>query len=582
MRTWVDRFPGRLEYELADFVERDLEFALDEAQLSEQGRVVLRGVLPYQGREVRLEVRYPDLYPYLRPQVIAPELELGRHQNPFAKDLCLLEASTRAWDTDATAAWLVAERVPHLLELLAGDVDELRRAEVPQGEPVASYFEGQPGAAIFVPQAALALAPAARAGSGRLAFSPFEPPQLELRCLLAELVEREPNGKVRTLCRTDDENLEGHFGGEQIPFRWVRLGERPKADTPDAVLAAAEQGQPGFGSPPWRPVAGGQVAVTGVLFQEEVAQGVLEDAWVFVVRVRPQSGGEGAYLVRGQRLSRRDLEARLPRAVRMGGSAVSLVGLGSVGAALALELARAGLGELRGMDPDRVEAGTTVRWSLGLSAVGRWKVGALGRRMARDYPYTRFNGNLHHLGQSAHRKTARERSELEVLDAFIDGVDLVIDATAEIGVQQALSAAASERGTPQLYVSTTEGARGGLVARVVPGLTGCWLCLQHRLEDGTIPAPAADPGATVQPRGCGTLTFVGAGFDISPVVAQGARVVAAMLGTRDKGEEQPDRAGNRADVFVCSFGEDRIMPPAWNAHRLDPHPQCPACSQRSA
>lgn len=577
MRTWVDGFPGRLEYELADFVERDLEFALDEAQLSEQGRVVLRGVLPYEGSEVRLEVRYPDLYPYLRPQVIAPELELERHQNPFARDLCLLEASTRAWDADATAAWLVAERVPYLLGLFAGEEEEMRRAEVPQGEPVASYFEGQPGAAIFVPQTALELPAKARAGSGRLAFSAAEPPQLELRCLLAELVERGPNGKAKTLGRADDEDLDRHFGGERIPFRWVRLDERPEANTPEAVLAAAERVQAGFGSPPWRAVGGGQVAVTGVLFQEEVAQGVLEDAWVFVVRVRQGAGGEGAYLVRGQRLSRPDLEARLPSAVRLGGSTVSLAGLGSVGAGLALELARAGLGELRGMDPDRVEAGTTVRWPLGLSVAGRWKVGAIARRMARDYPYTRFSGNPHRLGQSAHRTTARKRTELEVLDTFLDGADLVVDATAEIGVQQALAAAAAERGVPQLYVSTTEGARGGLVARVVPGETGCWLCLQHRLDDRSIPAPAADPAGTVQPRGCGTLTFIGSGFDISPVIAQGARVAAAMLGG---GEER--ESGERADVFVCSFGEDRLMPPAWSAHRLDPHPRCPVCSWPSA
>lgn len=578
MQTWVDRFPGRLEYELADFVERDLDFALDEEQLVEQGRVVLRGVLPRQEGDVRLEVRYPDLFPYLRPEVIAPELELGRHQNPFHGDLCLLEPSTRAWDTDTTAAWLVAERVPYLLALMQGEEEELRAAEVPQGEPASVYFEGQPGAAVFVPQAALELDPAARAGSGRLAFSPLDPPRLELRALLVELIERRRNRKVRTLAKAE-ETLAERFGGEQIPFRWVRLRAMPGENTVEAVLAAIEEAQAGFGSPPWRPVGGGQIAVAGAIFEEEVGQGVSEDAWLFVVRVRTDAGGEGAYLVRGQRLSRPDLEARLPAGVRLGGKTVSLVGLGSVGGALAFELARSGLEQLRGMDPDRVEASTTVRWQLGLSAAGRLKVGATAQRIARDYPYTRFRADPHRLGQSSQRRTSRDRTEWEILDTFLDGADLVVDATAEIGVQQVLAALAHERRIPQLFASTTEGARGGLVARVLPEVSGCWMCLQLRIDEGTIPAPPRELGGTVQPRGCGTLTFVGAGFDIQPVVAQAARVAAATLAgdPSDRAEEE-----DRRDVFVCSFGEDRLMPPVWSAHRLDPHPRCSVCSQPAA
>lgn len=578
MQTWVDQFPGRLEYELADFVERDLEFVLDEEQLVEQGRVVLRGVLPREDGDIQLEVRYPDLFPYLRPEVIASELALGRHQNPFRGDLCLLEPSTRAWDTDTTAAWLVAKRVPYLLALLQGREDEMRAAEVPQGEPASVYFEGQPGAAVFVPQAALGLDPAARAGSGRLAFSLFEPPQLELRALVTELVERRRNRKMRILTKAD-EGLAEHFGGEQIPFRWMRLKNTPADNTVEAVLAAIEEAEAGFGSPPWRPVKGGQIAVAGAVFEEEVAQGVLEDAWLFVVRVRPDAGGEGAYLVRGQRLSRPDLEARLPAAVRLGGKTVSLVGLGSVGGGFAFELARAGLEQLRGMDPDKVEASTTVRWQLGISAAGRLKVGATARRIAWDYPYTQFRANPHRLGQSSQRRTARDRTELEILDTFLDGANLVVDATAEIAVQQVLATLARERCIPQLFVSTTEGARGGLVARVLPDVTGCWMCLQLHLDEGTIPAPAREQGGTVQPRGCGTLTFVGAGFDIQPVIAQAARVAAATLaGSPEDGVGKKDRR----DVFICSFDDDRLMPPAWSSHRLDPHPKCPVCAQPSA
>jgi hypothetical protein len=119
---------------------------------------------------------------------------------------------------------------------------------------------------------------------------------------------------------------------------------------------------------------------------------------------------------------------------------------------------------------------------------------------------------------------------------------------------------------------------GGLTARVIPEITGCWMCLQLRIAEKSIPAPAADPSATVQPRGCGTLTFVGAGFDILPVVAQGARLAAHILST--DGDVRQEERGD--DVFVCSFAKTPPAPPHWSGHRLDPHPDCPVCGGRGA
>ena len=578
MRTWVERFPERLEHELADFAVRGLEFELDRDQLEEQGRVVLRGRISYAGKPVPLEVRYPDLFPYLRPEVRAPDLKLPRHQGPYNHNLCLLDPSTRDWDPHLTGAWLVAVRVPYLLSLLEpGAEEELLEAETAQGEPASAYFPVLAGTVVFVPQAALELPPDALAGSGRIAFSVFEPPQIHLRGLVAELVEKKPNRKTRILARAEASLLR-RFGAQKVPFRWVRLDQPPETNTMEGIIDAIESARAGFGSPPWHAVTGGQVAVSAAVFAEEVRQGEWEDTWLFAVRVRQDDGGETAYPVPGQRLSRPDLEERLPSWVRLGGRTVSLVGLGSVGGSLSLELARSGLSELRGMDFDTVEAGTTMRWPIGLSAAGRLKVGALGRRIAQDYPYTEFTGTIHRLGQSAGTTTARQWSELDILDQFLDGADLVVDASAEIGVQQVLADEASQRGIPQLYVSTTEGAMGGLVARVIPGATGCWMCLQIRIAERSIPAPAADPRATVQPRGCGTLTFVGAGFDILPVIAQGARVAAHLLSA--DGDVGREERGD--DVFVCSFREASPAPPDWSGHPLDPHPDCPVCGGRRA
>lgn len=573
MRTWVERFPGRLEYELDEFARRGLHFELDARLLEEQSRVVLRGALPHEGEVVALEVSYPDLFPYLRPEVVAPERRLERHQNPFAGNLCLLDRSTRAWSPSDTAAWLVAERVPYLLSRLAAGGDELRAAEAPQGEPVSAYFAGVAGAVVLLPEEALALPEDAVAGSGRIACSVAEPPRLRLRGMVAELVEKTPKGRTRTLARADADLL-SRFGGRTVAFRWVRLDGVPEENSAAAIFAAIDSVRPGFGSPPWQPAADGQLAVAAAVIQEEVQQGTFADAWIFAVRGRLPGGRVSEYVVRSQRLTRHDLSARLPDAVRLGERTVALAGLGALGGELAIELAKAAVGELRGLDFDYVELGTIGRWPMGLSAVGHAKSDVLRARIALDYPFTRFEPFAHQLGGSASITTARSETELDVLDRFLDGADLLIDATAEIGVQQALAALAHERSLPQLYVSATEGARGGLIAHVRPGLTGCWLCLQWHLETGSIPLPAREEAATLQPRGCATLTFTGAGFDLLPVAAQAARVAAAALSDRS-----PQISGH--GVFVCSFGDDRAEPPTWSSYPLAPHTSCPRCSESS-
>lgn len=570
MRSWPERLPERLDYELACFTERGLDFELDQDILDRRGRVVVRGSITHAGEKIELEVVYPDLFPWLRPEVYAKGLRLDRHQNPYQGNLCLLDRSSRAWKPSYTAAWLVAERVPYLLELLAGGEETMRLAESPQGEPFSSYFLGMPGTTVIVPAAMLDLPAEARAGAGRIAFAPFEGPRIWIRGAIAELVEKRGSRKTRTLA-TFDATLQERFAGAQIPFRWVRLPELPTENSAAALLTAIEVTQHGFGTPRWETVAGGQIAIVAAVFREEVRQGEYEDAWLFVIRVRTETGVSDPYVVRGERLSRADLEVRLPRQVRLGERCIALAGLGALGGEIAIELAKAGIGRLRGLDFDTVEAGTTVRWLAGLTAVGRLKTDYLNERIQVDYPYTSFEPVLMQIGGSA-RGGSEGQSELDVLDAFLAQADLLIDATAEIGVQQALAAAASDRGLPALFVSATEGARGGLVARIDPIDGGCWMCLQLSLETGEIPLPAHAEPLTLQPRGCSDLTYSGAGFDLLPISAQAVRVAAATL--------SPAAASGGSVVFVCSLAEDALSPPQWSAHPLARRPDCPLCEER--
>lgn len=571
METWVDRFPGRLERELEEFRERDLAFELDSDHLAEQGRVVLRGHLQRGDQAIELEVVYPDLFPYLRPEVRAPGLRLGRHQNPYGHHLCLLDRATRDWNPTETAAWLVAERVPHLLDLIDAGGDVLRKGEAPQGEPISTYFPSMPGAALFVPAAVLAMEAGPEAGSGQIYCRAFEPPRLQLRGLIGELVVKTRSRKSRVVARADAA-LAARFGGQRLTFRWVRLDEPPEGRSPSDVFAAAEAIRPGFGSPPWQATTDGELSICGVVFKEEVAQGSFEDTWLFALRSRSSRGIEGRQdFVRGERLTRQDLLARIPFLSDLPEKRVAVIGVGALGAGVALELARSQVGELRILDGDGVEAGTIARWPSGLTAVGHPKVQVLAHRIRLDYPFTVVEPYVHALGESAGKRTGRSETELDLLDRLMERADLVVDATAEIGVQQLVAAAANSRGIPQLYLSATEGALGGIVAPVIPTKPGCWLCLQWHLDSGSLPLPPRDETGTVQPRGCASRTFTGSRFDLLPIVAQGARVATDLL-----------VGGAAPDVHVCSMPDTGPGPPLWQSKALEVHPQCPECSAAAA
>lgn len=116
----------------------------------------------------------------------------------------------------------------------------------------------------------------------------------------------------------------------------------------------------------------------------------------------------------------------------------------------------------------------------------------------------------------------------------------------------------------------TEGAGGGMVARVRPG-TGCWMCLQLHIADGTLPLPSAIPGATLQPRGCAHPTFTGTSFDLATVANPAVRVAVAQLLGRSPAEQ---------DVSVCSLraADDWAPAPIWETTRLAVHYRCGQCS----
>lgn len=585
MERWTERYPERFEHEVQAFRDTEgLDFELDEVELERSGRVVLHGTLARAGREpLELEVRYPDLFPFFRPEVFAPKEKFPRHQGLYRKNLCLLDRSTDQWLTENTGAWLVSERVSHLLDLLDGTAEAMRDAEAPQGEPLTTFLPFPPGGIVFIPGEIGDAAAGEQSGDITLSIGPPEEHSQGMRSCVSSLNADIRGGKVKQLASLSGP-LKSRFPTHAVQGRWVRLVEMPEAHDGPSLLKAIRKA-PGYKKPQAivRPPSPNGFPTRsywfGVVLQDEVEQGVWKDSWFFIVTHDKQEGRvtreEVLTIIRAEPMSPEDLAARIPTLTGLSQKVVAPVGLGALGGPLALELLRAQVGELRILDCDIVSGGTIVRWPLGLAAVGYPKTTLIRDVVHRDYPFTTVKTYDHRLGHVLGENEVETQPTSEVIDELLDGADLVIDATAEFGVRHFLSTLADERGIPQVYVSATQGGWGGVVARVIPGQTGCWWCLQSRLTEGTIKDAPFAPGATIQPRGCGSRTWIGTSFDALPLVAQAARVACfTLLAGRSKGA---------SDVFVCdqeAASAAELAAPAWASYQLAPHRDC-ACSSES-
>lgn len=283
------------------------------------------------------------------------------------------------------------------------------------------------------------------------------------------------------------------------------------------------------------------------------------------------------FFVRAARAGRGDLTARIPELSILHKKTVTAIGLGCLGAPSVLEFARCGVGEIRIIDFDIVDAGTVVRWPLGLTSVGRKKTDAISDFIKSNYPFTKILAFQHRIGEV--RLDENQTSGLEILENSLNGSDMVYDASAERGVQHLMSDLAAELKIPYIGISTTFGAWGGMFIRIRPQVTeGCWVCFMNRLKDNSFPTPLSDPAGEVQPAGCAAPTFTGSGFDTGIIALSGVRLAISTLTSNiDKGYPAFEW-----DYAVVNLRDEqgKAMAPSWNTFSLKKHPSCP-CSKDS-
>lgn len=372
-----------------------------------------------------------------------------------------------------------------------------------------------------------------------------------------------------------------HFPDATTACMWVRTTLDPGRMDAETFLRQLIKEHKILRSPRWTfSDRTRRIELIGVLFEEEHEWRKKKPSWLFVARQEVARPGfrrgvlAKANYVKTDRVGRSIMYKRAPELLPLQSKTIAFVGLGCVGAPAAIELARAGVGNLRLMDPDIFESPTALRWPLGVTAAGKAKVRAVGEFIAQNYPTTKVLAQQTRIGATVEMGGA----SAEQIASFFEGVDLLVDATADPTISRLLSMEARAKAIPHIFLSSTPGGWGGTVGRAIQGQTGCYDCYELAMQPNS-PAefrlPAA-PNGPVDPAytpGCAAPTFKAAGVDISETSLCAARMVISTLcdGVEDGYPSMPwDLA-----LLTLREGDGTPILPRWTSHSLPVHPSCP-------
>jgi len=570
---WDRRFPGRLGWELERLNAQGRNVEFNDAKLAE-GTVQVDLEWPVRGQWVPVRGTFPDTYPDARPHVqLRTDRETWpkRHVSPLDGSLCLLGRDPRQWRPDDGLAGLLMLQLETALH--GGGPED------PQGEPmevwwnqnglldsyclVDSDWDLSAATEGFFKAKLVVEAPRNWVVHKEDAFPAF-------RMVITEVSTT--TGQVLAF-------WEGPMPVElevarSFTFKWAR-SETMLVPGPTSPHVLTELRRTRLGAN-IKPVGTGDglfVRVSAFVHPIELTEGREGDGWLVVMDWGKQrdftpAHGKNAPIrtprsrnIPVYRAGLSDLGARVPAFSALAGTKVAIVGLGAIGAPIAIELARNGVAELRLLDHDTVEPGNSVRWPLGAAAWGQTKVHALRNHLRRNYPRCKVVPTQYMIGGLG-------GSDDSVLRGLLDAADLVIDASASSTVNMILWRRCQDAGLPLIKVGATPEVRGGTVmAHVANG--PCPTCLSiARLAKKVETPTGEDDLLRVQPVGCAEPTFVGAGFDLQELCLQTVRVAVNAL--RD------GLTISRVYTLSLRDASDEVIPPIWVVQPIDIQDGCPS------
>ena len=153
---------------------------------------------------------------------------------------------------------------------------------------------------------------------------------------------------------------------------------------------------------------------------------------------------------------------------------VALIGLGSLGAPVALDLARCGVGQFVVIDPDRLDTSNISRHPCGfIRNIGKFKTDLLGNDILDINPRA-----------VVHRHRLKvDWNTAEQVRKIIEHADIVIVTADGPGVVSVMNKLCLEEGIGFLWSGCFRRAYGGQILKIDPGETACYECFRENLPE---------------------------------------------------------------------------------------------------
>jgi ubiquitin-protein ligase len=155
------------------------------------------------------------------------------------------------------------------------------------------------------------------------------------------------------------------------------------------------------------------------------------------------------------------------RQKKLSNASVVVIGAGSIGAPVAIQLAMAGVGRLLIIDPKKLTVANTGRHPLGAKYVGTFKAEALARDLRENYPHHQFDS------RTDSWQTINSRESTVFTEA-----SLIVSATGDWDAEDALNVwhISAGKSPPIVYGWTEEYACAGHAVLITPRSEVCLGC----------------------------------------------------------------------------------------------------------
>lgn len=222
-----------------------------------------------------------------------------------------------------------------------------------------------------------------------------------------------------------------------------------------------------------------------------------------------------------QALSPAERQRRLPEFAGLAGARSVIIGTGSLGAPLALELAKAGVGRIDIIDCDDYDLNNTVRHVLPDDQAGEPKAEAVAEYCRSLNPFIEIHGHDHCLGDS--------EPAAALLAELLAEASVVVDTTGAATVARFVARASRVAGVPFVAAGLTAASYGGDLFLLEPD-GACLDCFLRAQGDGRVLEPPAGKRSVETPIGCRHPAFAGAGFEATELAAITARTAVRATG----------------------------------------------------